>query len=139
MMPTPPAPATAATGAVRAATQLNADGTATRVVSLPSWDRFAAQGAEYRQQLLPAGVPVLSVEAAATFGWEFDGDAECAWMQAMLTDPEISAPGDRLRLLVEDGLQAVAFLFCLAPLVGPCGELRFQGLLLLHGLGAFSL
>ena len=56
--------------AVEAATQLNADGVATRVVSLPSWDRFAAQGAEYRQQLLPAGVPVLSVEAATTFGWE---------------------------------------------------------------------
>ncbi len=56
--------------AVEAATQLNADGVATRVVSLPSWDRFAAQGPEYRQQLLPAGVPVLSVEAAATFGWE---------------------------------------------------------------------
>ncbi len=56
--------------AVEAATQLNADGIATRVVSLPSWDRFAAQGTEYRQQLLPAGVPVLSVEAATTFGWE---------------------------------------------------------------------
>ena len=27
----------------------------TRVVSLPSWDRFAAQGAEYRDELLPAG------------------------------------------------------------------------------------
>ena len=36
----------------------------TRVVSLPSWDRFAAQGREYRDALLPPGVPVLSVEAA---------------------------------------------------------------------------
>ena len=42
----------------------------TRVVSLPSWDRFAAQGREYRDELLPPGVPVLSVEAATTFGWE---------------------------------------------------------------------
>ena len=42
---------------------------------------------------------------AATFGWEFDGDTECAWMQAMLTDPEISAPGDRLRLLVDESVR----------------------------------
>jgi transketolase len=56
--------------AIEAAEQLDADGTATRVVSLPSWDRFARQGTEYRRSLLPEGVPVLSVEAATTFGWE---------------------------------------------------------------------
>jgi len=56
--------------AIEAGEQLNTDGLATRVVSLPSWDRFAAQGDEYRRQLLPVGVPVLSVEAATTFGWE---------------------------------------------------------------------
>jgi transketolase len=56
--------------AIEAAEQLDADGTATRVVSLPSWDRFARQGADYRRSLLPESVPVLSVEAATTFGWE---------------------------------------------------------------------
>jgi transketolase len=56
--------------AIEAAEQLDAEGAATRVVSLPSWDRFARQGADYRRQLLPEGVPVLSVEAATTFGWE---------------------------------------------------------------------
>ncbi|HAN34277.1 MAG TPA: hypothetical protein DCQ52_02155 [Acidimicrobiaceae bacterium] len=40
-----------------------------RVVSMPSWDRFEAQSAAFRQSVLPAGVPVLSVEAATTFGW----------------------------------------------------------------------
>lgn len=54
---------------VEAAAALEADGIAARVVSLPSWDRFEAQPASFRQMVLPAGVPVLSVEAATTFGW----------------------------------------------------------------------
>jgi transketolase len=71
----PPALVIVATGsevalAIEAAEQLDAEGTATRVVSLPSWDRFARQDDEYRRALLPEGVPVLSVEAATTFGWE---------------------------------------------------------------------
>ena len=54
---------------VAAAEQLAADGVAARVVSLPSWDRFVEQGRAFRDELLPPGVPVLSVEAASTFGW----------------------------------------------------------------------
>jgi transketolase len=56
--------------AIDAAERLDADGIATRVVSLPSWDRLARQDGEFRRALLPDGVPVLSVEAATTFGWE---------------------------------------------------------------------
>jgi transketolase len=56
--------------AVAAARQLGGDGIATRVVSLPSWDRLARQDASYRDELFPPGIPVLSVEAATTFGWE---------------------------------------------------------------------
>jgi transketolase len=56
--------------AVEAAGQLEADGIAARVVSLPSWDRLARQEESYRRSLLPDGVPVLSVEAATTFGWD---------------------------------------------------------------------
>ncbi len=44
-------------------------GIAARVVSMPSWDRFEAQTPSYRAEVLPPGVPVLSVEAATTFGW----------------------------------------------------------------------
>jgi transketolase len=55
---------------VDAAKLLNERGVATRAVSLPSWDRFAAQDASFRDEILPPGVPVVSVEAAATFGWE---------------------------------------------------------------------
>jgi len=54
---------------VEAAAQLDADGVAARVVSLPSWDRFEAQSVAFRDSVLPPGVPVLSVEAATTFGW----------------------------------------------------------------------
>ncbi len=60
---------------VEAAERLAAEGVPARVVSLPSWDRFAAQDEGYRRQLLPPGVPVLSVEAASTFGWKEYADA----------------------------------------------------------------
>jgi transketolase len=56
--------------ALTAAEQLAGQGLAARVVSLPSWDRFGAQDEEFRRSVLPPDVPVLSVEAATTFGWE---------------------------------------------------------------------
>jgi transketolase len=56
--------------AIDAAELLSGEGVAARVVSLPSWDRLARQDAGFRDSLFPPGVPVLSVEAATTFGWE---------------------------------------------------------------------
>jgi transketolase len=54
----------------RAADLLEADGIATRVVSMPCMENFAAQDADYRERVLPAGTKArVSVEAAATFGW----------------------------------------------------------------------
>jgi transketolase len=41
-----------------------------RVVSMPSWELFAAQPLSYRQEVLPDGVACLAVEAASSFGWE---------------------------------------------------------------------
>ena len=55
---------------VAAAEKLAAEGLRASVVSMPSWDRFAAQPLSFRTSVLPTGVPVLSVEAATTFGWE---------------------------------------------------------------------
>jgi transketolase len=55
---------------VEAATALGEAGTAARVVSMPSWDHFAAQDQAYRDSVLPPDVPKLSVEAGTTFGWE---------------------------------------------------------------------
>jgi transketolase len=60
---------------VDAAADLAGRGVATRVVSLPSWERFACQPASVRRAILPVGVPVVSVEAGATFGWERYADA----------------------------------------------------------------
>jgi transketolase len=54
---------------VDAAKKLNEEGIATRVVSLPSWRIFEEQSAEYRANVLPAGVPKLAVEAGAPLGW----------------------------------------------------------------------
>jgi transketolase len=40
-----------------------------RVVSLPCWRLFDEQPAPYRDSVLPAGVPKVSVEAGTTLGW----------------------------------------------------------------------
>lgn len=51
-------------------------GVGARVVSLPSWELFDEQPAEYRASVLPAGIPRVSIEAGATLGWRrFVGDA----------------------------------------------------------------
>lgn len=41
-----------------------------RVVSMPSWFAFESQAPEYRQQIVPANVLRVSVEAGVTLGWE---------------------------------------------------------------------
>ena len=61
--------------AVDAAGRLSDDGIAARVVSMPSWELFRAQGPQYRDELLPPGVPVVSVEAGTTIGWAEYADA----------------------------------------------------------------
>jgi transketolase len=56
---------------VEAYEKLKAEGIAARVVSLPSWDIFERQDAAYKESVLPAAVTArVSVEMAATFGWE---------------------------------------------------------------------
>lgn len=40
-----------------------------RIVSVPCRDLFDEQSLEYKKQVLGEGIPTLSVEAAATFGW----------------------------------------------------------------------
>ena len=55
---------------LEAADLLTDDGVAARVVSLPCWELFSAQDEEYRTEVLGEGIPRVSIEAAATFGWE---------------------------------------------------------------------
>jgi transketolase len=81
--------------AVDAAQALLADGIRCRVVSLASWELFAAQPNEYRESVLPAAVRArVSIEAASRFGWErWIGEAG----EAIALDRfGASAPGERL-------------------------------------------
>ncbi|MBV9050713.1 MAG: transketolase [Solirubrobacterales bacterium] len=53
-----------------AADLLESEGVATRVVSMPCMENFAAQPPEYRDEVLPPSCRArVSVEAASTFGW----------------------------------------------------------------------
>ena len=57
--------------AMAARETLTADGVRTRVVSMPSWERFLAQPAAYRDAVLPRQVRArLSIEAGVSLGWE---------------------------------------------------------------------
>ena len=47
-----------------------AEGIGTRVVSMPSWELFAAQDESYRRKVLPRGAVRVGVEAAARMGWD---------------------------------------------------------------------
>jgi len=55
---------------VQAALTLKGAGIAARVVSFPSWDLFEAQDDEYRETVIPFGVPAIAIEAASPLGWE---------------------------------------------------------------------
>ena len=56
--------------AMNARALLQAKGIGTRVVSLPSFELFAAQDEAYRKKVLPAGPVRVGVEAALRFGWD---------------------------------------------------------------------
>jgi len=57
--------------AVQAHEKLVAEGTRSRVVSMPSWDIFEHQTKEYRDGVLPPNVKArVAIEQASTFGWE---------------------------------------------------------------------
>ena len=74
---------------VEAAERLAEEGIVAAVVSMPSWELFAAQSAEYRESVIPAGTPSLAVEAGVAQGWE-------RWVDRALGVERFgaSAPGD---------------------------------------------
>jgi transketolase len=63
--------------ALEARERLEAEGTPTRVVSMPCIEWFRAQERSYQQQVLPPSVKArVSIEAGVTLGWrEFVGEA----------------------------------------------------------------
>jgi transketolase len=57
--------------AIAARDRLQGDGIPTRVVSMPCWEIFAREPADYRESVLPSSVPArLAIEAGASLGWK---------------------------------------------------------------------
>jgi transketolase len=57
--------------ALEARDELEADGIATRVVSMPCWELFDRQPPDYRDRVLPREVTArVAVEQASTLGWD---------------------------------------------------------------------
>ena len=56
--------------ALGAADLLAGDGVRARVVSMPSWELFAAQDDAYRDDVLLPALPSVSVEAGISLGWD---------------------------------------------------------------------
>lgn len=57
--------------ALEAETMLAAQGVSAQVVSMPSWELFAAQSSTYRHTVLPPAIKArVAIEAGATLGWE---------------------------------------------------------------------
>jgi transketolase len=89
-------------GTALGARDLLADkGVQARVVSMPSWELFELQDAEYRDEVLPAGVPKVSIEAGSTFGWS-------RWVDASIGIDTFGASGKGDRVLVHFGISAEA-------------------------------
>lgn len=56
--------------ALSAQSTLEQKGIYARVVSMPCWELFEKQPAEYQTSVLPLGIPRVSIEAGTTLGWQ---------------------------------------------------------------------
>ena len=83
--------------AVSAREALEAEGIPTRVVSAPCIEWFEEQNAEYRESVLPAGTPTVSVEAGLSLGW-------AKYAQAHVSIEHFGASADYKTLFREFGM-----------------------------------
>jgi transketolase len=72
-----------------------------RIVSMPSWELFELQTQEYRDEVLPRGVPKISVEAASTFGW-------AKWVDASIGIERFGLSGKGDKVLEHFGISPAA-------------------------------
>ncbi len=72
-----------------------------RVVSMPCWELFEAEDADYRDEVLHADVPKISVEAATTFGWS-------RWVDASIGIDTFGASGKGDKVLAHFGISPEA-------------------------------
>ncbi len=64
---------------------------------MPSWELFEAQSAAYRAEVLPAGVPKISVEAGTSFGWS-------KWVDHSVSIDTFGASGPGGKVLAHFGI-----------------------------------
>jgi transketolase len=76
---------------------LEQNGIQARIVSMPSWELFEQQPSEYRDEVLPAAVPKISVEAGSTFGWS-------RWVDASIGIDTFGASGKGAKVLEHFGI-----------------------------------
>ncbi|HUY72751.1 MAG TPA: transketolase [Gaiellaceae bacterium] len=76
---------------------LEQQGLRVRIVSMPSWELFEKQPSDYRDEVLPAGVPKISVEAGSTFGWS-------RWVDASIGIDSFGASGKGAKVLEHFGI-----------------------------------
>jgi transketolase len=74
--------------ALEARERLAGEGISARVVAMPCLELFAAQGPDYRFEVLPPGIPAVSIEAGVAQGWH-------RWVDACVSVERFgaSAPG----------------------------------------------
>jgi transketolase len=101
---------------VEAARLLDQHGIVTRVVSMPSWELFEEQDEDYQDSVFGPGAPVLSVEAATSFGW-------AKWADDSVSLEHFGASGKGAEVMAAMGFtpenvaaRAVALLDSLEPL-----------------------
>ncbi|CAO3690165.1 unnamed protein product [Umbelopsis vinacea] len=56
--------------AVDAAKKLESQGLKARIVSMPCTELFDEQPLSYKTEVFPTGIPIVSLEALSTFGWQ---------------------------------------------------------------------
>lgn len=76
-----------------------------KVVSMPSWELFEAQSPQYKDKILPKGVPKLSVEAGITLGW-------CKYSDAQIGIDRFGASGPGGTCLTEFGFNTENVIAC---------------------------
>jgi transketolase len=84
---------------IEAADVLANDAISARVVSMPCWDLFEAQDDDYQDEVLGPGAPILSVEAATSFGW-------ARWADDSVALDHFGASGPGEQVLAEFGFTA---------------------------------
>ncbi len=97
--------------AVAAAELLAREGVRARVVSMPSWELFAAQDESYREEVLPPGLPSVSVEAGISMGWE-------RWVDRSVSIERFGASAPGLEVLEKLGITPQATADAVRELLG---------------------